>query len=247
MMSQAITYSKVSQVQTNDGLKLLSKLCPQKGMTILDMGCGTGYLSSILADHVGPNGSVLAVDPDNERIRVAMETYGGIDNLRFIEGSTDTFPVEEQQFDLVFSNYVLHWVSDKEGAFKRIYKSLKPGGKFAFNSTLTHHVYFDEMISLMDNERKNCLYSHFHYIPPEQYESIAVMSCNFIVLFKDVFVSRDKFENIDALMDFYFAVTHGEFDPKLADKNELDQFKQKFGDEPVEAALETGNSMILQK
>ncbi len=247
-MSQAITYNQVSQQrQTQKGLKLLSQLCPKKGMTILDMGCGTGYLSSVLADHVGPNGSVLAVDPDNERIRVAKETYGGIDNLRFIEESTDTFPVEEQQFDIVYSNYVLHWVSDIEGAFKRIYKSLKPGGKFAFNCVLSHHVYVDEMISLMDNERKNRVYSRFHYIPPEQYETIAVMSCKFTVLFNDVFVSTAKFENIDALMDFYFAVTHGGFDPKLADKKELDQFKQKFGEEPIE--FETGNilSMILQK
>ena len=44
-------------------------------MTILDMGCGTGYLSSVLADHVGPSGSVLAVDPDLERLNVAKEAY----------------------------------------------------------------------------------------------------------------------------------------------------------------------------
>ena len=215
-------------------------------MTILDMGCGTGYLSSVLADHVGPNGSVLAVDPDNDRIRVAKETYGGIDNLRFIEGSTDTFPIEEQQFDIVFSNYVLHWVQDKEGAFKRIYKSLKPGGKFAFNCGLKHHVFVDEMLSLMDNERKNRVYSRFHYIPPEQYETIAVMSCNFTVLFKNVFGRNLEFENIDALMDFWFAVTHGEFDPKLADEKKLEQFKRKFGKQ-VEFELERVLSVILQK
>ena len=48
-MSQAETYSKVSRQQTEDGLQLISKLCPEKGMKVLDMGCGTGYLSSVLA------------------------------------------------------------------------------------------------------------------------------------------------------------------------------------------------------
>ena len=127
--------------------------------------------------------------------------------------------------------------------FKRIYKSLKPGGKFAFNTVLKHGAYFDEMISLMDNERKNRVYSRFHYIPAEQYES---MSCNYTVLFRDIFGSDFKFENIDEAIDFWFAVTHGGFDPKLADEKKLEQFKQKFG-KPVEFELAKVLSVILQK
>ncbi len=213
-------------------------------MTILDMGCGTGYLSSVLADHVGPNGSVLAVDPDNDRIRVAKEAYGEIDNLRFIQGSTDNFPMKEQQFDMIFSNFVLHWVQDKEVAFKRIHKSLKTGGKFAFNSGLDHSVHFDEMINLMDNERRSNIHSRFHYIPAEQYQSIA---CDFSVLFKNIFLTCFEFENIDAAMDFIFAVTHGWFDPILADKTQLEQFKAKFRKGPLEIDAANILSMILKK
>ena len=246
-MSQATTYSKMSQLQTEDGLELLSKLSPQEGMTILDMGCGTGYLSSVLADHVGPSGSVLAVDPDLERLMLAKESYGDIPNLKFVEGSTDDFPSEEQQFDVVFSNYVLHWVSDKEGAFKRIYKSLKSGGKFGFRTVVKHNsIYFDQMLNLMDAKRRHNTYSKMNYTPVECYQT-AANSSNFLVTYKNSFTSDFGFENINAAMDFWFAVTHGGFDPRLADKEELEKFKQKFGNSFVTFEPSDFLFMVLQK
>ena len=191
--SQAISYQKNSQRQQKNGLELISKLSLQKGMTILDMGCGTGYLTSVLADHVGPSGSVLAVDPDLERLKVAKETYGDIPNLKFVEGSTDDFPSEEQQFDIVFSNYVLHWVSDKEGALERIYKCLKPGGKFGFLAIVKHSIDFDLLVDLMGAERKRNIYKMFHYKPMEYYEATAI-NCGFSTLSKDTHIACFEFQ-----------------------------------------------------
>ena len=244
--SQAISYQENSQRQPEDGLELIAMLSLQKGMTILDMGCGTGCLSSVLADHVGPSGSVLAVDPDLERLKVAKETYGDIPNLKFVEGSTDDFPSEEQQFDIVFSNFVLHWVSDKEGALKRIYKCLKPGGKFGFVAAIKHGIYFDLLFDLMDAERKRSIYEMFHHMPMEYYEATAI-NCGFSILSKDRHIASIEFQDIDEALNLCFAITHGAFDPKLANTKELQQFKQRFGNEPVK--LETGYIavMIVQK
>ena len=41
-------------------------VCPQVGDVILDLGCGTGELSAYLAELVGAEGKVIAVDPDKE-------------------------------------------------------------------------------------------------------------------------------------------------------------------------------------
>ena len=41
-------------------------VCPRAGDIILDLGCGTGDLSAYLAELVGPNGKVVAVDPDKD-------------------------------------------------------------------------------------------------------------------------------------------------------------------------------------
>ena len=243
---QAISYKKNSEYQQKDGLELLSKLPIKKGMTILDMGCGTGYLSSVLAEHVGPSGSVLAVDPDLERLKVAKETYGDIPNLKFVEGSTDDFPSEEQQFDIVFSNYVLHWVSDKEGALERIYKCLKPGGKFGFLATMKVGIYLDLMFDLMDAERKRIIYDMFRTMPIEYYEVTAI-NCGFSILSKDRRITSFEFQNIDEALNLCFAGTHGAFDPKLANTKELQQFKQRFGNEPVRMDTVYNAVMIVQK
>lgn len=51
---------------------LLDLAKPQNGETVLDLGCGTGQLTSELAYSVGPTGKVIAIDPDVERLKVAQ-------------------------------------------------------------------------------------------------------------------------------------------------------------------------------
>ena len=58
---QAETYDAKSSQQKEDGLNLLSLLDPSKGLKILDLGCGTGFLTKALADRVGPHGKVAFI------------------------------------------------------------------------------------------------------------------------------------------------------------------------------------------
>lgn len=57
-MVEAEAYDKNSVVQREVGMKLMKRLAPEKGDKILDIGCGTGYLTKALADLVGPEGKV---------------------------------------------------------------------------------------------------------------------------------------------------------------------------------------------
>ena len=59
-------------VQKLDGETFIqTNVCPKDGDIILHLGCGTGELSSYLAELVGPGGKVIGVDPDKERIQLA--------------------------------------------------------------------------------------------------------------------------------------------------------------------------------
>jgi len=71
-------------VQKVVGEKFMMYVCPQAWDAILDLGCGTGELSADLAELVGPEGKVVAVDPDKERILRAQHSYGEVTRLLHI-------------------------------------------------------------------------------------------------------------------------------------------------------------------
>ena len=95
-------------VQKLDGETFIqTNVCPKDGDIILDLGCGTGELSSYLAELVGPGGKVISVDPDKERIQLAKETHKQVKNLSFLEGGSLTFPrIGLEPCDIIFSNYM---------------------------------------------------------------------------------------------------------------------------------------------
>jgi len=125
---EAQEYNKVNKRQTIDGIAMLNRLAPKPGIKVLDLGCGTGNITKEMAKRVYP-GKVTGIDPDPSRIQTAASKHAS-DNVNYAEGSTKNIPGED--YDLVFSNYVLHWVLDNEAVFGPIASKLKPGGHFVF-------------------------------------------------------------------------------------------------------------------
>ena len=132
--NQALAYDQDEARNGKFGSRLTDILVPQKGSKVLDLGCGTGNQSLVLSKHVGPYGQVIAIDPDVERLEIARMKHGA-PNLTYYEGSAYEIPGTD--YDYVFSNYVLHWIKDKDLVFKQVSKALKKGGEFAFTCTLS--------------------------------------------------------------------------------------------------------------
>jgi trans-aconitate methyltransferase len=104
------------------GEDLVDLLAPAEGEMIMDLGCGTGYLTHLIA---GSGAIVTGVDLSADMIAKARSAYPGLD-FRVASATELDFPVS---FDAVFSNAVLHWVLDKNNAIEGIYRSLRPGGR----------------------------------------------------------------------------------------------------------------------
>lgn len=125
----AETYDRVSDLQFEGGKRLVERLGLEAGARVLDVGCGTGRLTRWLADRLGPKGSVVGIDPLEERIRVALAHAGP---ARFEVGrAEDLGAFEDCSFDGVCLSSVLHWVSDKGKALAEIRRVLRPGGRVA--------------------------------------------------------------------------------------------------------------------
>lgn len=96
-------------------------LAPQSGERILDLGCGDGVLTKKLAD-LGCE--VVAVDSSAAQIEAARKL--GLD-ARVI--SAEALPFREE-FDAVFSNAVLHWITRADPMIAAVYRSLRTEGRF---------------------------------------------------------------------------------------------------------------------
>ena len=105
------------------GAELLELLAPQPGERILDLGCGTGQLTAEIAQR---GARVTGLDNSEEMLAQARRNYP---ELAFVSGDAASFAFPEP-FDAVFSNAVLHWVKNADGAIAAIARALRPGGRF---------------------------------------------------------------------------------------------------------------------
>lgn len=96
-------------------------LGPQPGEHILDLGCGDGALTEKLIE---AGAQVVGVDASENFIEAAKGR--GID-ARLMNGEALAF---EQEFDAVFSNAALHWMTNPGAVIDGVRRSLKPGGRF---------------------------------------------------------------------------------------------------------------------
>ena len=96
---------------------------------ILDLGCGDGALTALLAARV-PQGSVLGIDASQSMIDAALNHR--LPNLAFQLKDINNLDYEDE-FDLVFSNASLHWVKNHQALLHRTYISLKKGGLLRLN------------------------------------------------------------------------------------------------------------------
>ncbi len=95
-----------------------------EGQSVLDIGCGTGVLARHEMELVGPDGTVLGVDPSFGMLQQAQGR--GVERVTM--GRGECLPLQEQQFDFISMGYALRHVVDLGEAFTEYYRVLKPGG-----------------------------------------------------------------------------------------------------------------------
>jgi len=95
---------------------------------VLDLCCGTGTLTSLIAKKVGTGGHVTGVDLSEDMINRAKKKVIDLP-VTFKQASADNLPFEEGTFDKAFISYGMHEMPDeiRLRAMKELYRVLKPG------------------------------------------------------------------------------------------------------------------------
>jgi ubiquinone/menaquinone biosynthesis C-methylase UbiE len=140
-------YTDVNRALVQQALAHLSSRPVDDPLTIVDMACGTGAVTRLVAYEMAQQGRqvhIIGVDPSAEALRRAgksMEIMGA--KAEFIQGDADDLPSIVHDVDLAFFCNAIHLVPDKLEAFRQMASILAPGGIFACNSAFYEGTYVE--------------------------------------------------------------------------------------------------------
>lgn len=139
----------------DDYLELLySWLDLKYGMTVVDVGCGWGYVGHLLLPRVLPGGTVYGIDIDPKFIKQAIDSDD--ENTYYMLGDANFIPLKSESVDLAICQAVLMHLTDPGVAVAEMARIVKPGGKVAVieaNNILPKLIRWDNIAPLSPEEQ----------------------------------------------------------------------------------------------
>lgn len=142
-------YNKFKAERYQPFYDLISHIHAKPNMNILDLGCGTGELTKMLADKFNPK-KILGIDNSAEMLKQKPEQP----NIQFAQRTIEEQLALEEKWDLIHANASLQWVNDHELLFPKIISQLLPEGQLAV-----------QMPSQKENILNQLLYELVHETP----------------------------------------------------------------------------------
>jgi ubiquinone/menaquinone biosynthesis C-methylase UbiE len=99
------------------------------GAAVLDVGCGSGYLTRVMAAAVGPDGTARGVDPSDAAISYARRCTR-LANCTFSDGIAEALDAPDGSYDVVVSSLMIHHLPEdvRPQAIGEMFRVLRPGG-----------------------------------------------------------------------------------------------------------------------
>lgn len=116
-----------SKAMAPDALAMLERFGPMQGWRCLDVGCGPGGITDLLAARVGAGGRVIGLDRDAEFLEFARQNDAAA-NVEFHRGDAYGADLPPGSFDLVHMRFVASTAGDPRRLIKEAMRLARPGG-----------------------------------------------------------------------------------------------------------------------
>ena len=127
--AQAGEGPKMEQHHLDITLKTLRRMEVRSGDRVLDLGCGSGWATRLLARLAGDSGSVVGLDISDEMVRQARDASNDFKNVQFMQGSAEGIPLEENSFDKLLSVESFYYYADQDRALDEVFRVMAPRGR----------------------------------------------------------------------------------------------------------------------
>lgn len=191
---------------------------------LLDVGCGPGSLTHLLAPHVA---EALGIDADADMVRVAARDAAP--NERFVQMRAEELPGDLGTFDVITLAQSLHWFDTGDVA-RTLREMLAPGGRLVHVGATTHegegNVPHDEILALIERwlgPEKRAGQTHRRHFrdPREPIDGAGFRHRREVEIRRDEAIARSEDDVVAAVFSLSFAAPHlfgdriGEFESEL--------------------------------
>lgn len=197
-------YEKFKEERSQPFFDLMSLLQSLEQADIIDLGCGTAELTSVLQQKMNAK-KTIGIDSSDEMLSMAEKFKN--EKLFFRKDSIENFK-EEKAFDVVFSNAAVQWCSNHPLLLKRFTTALRSGGQLAIQMPMNYDYPTHRIAAEMCNEApwsallKNEKYSmEKTMLTMEEYATL-LFRLGYIEQKVFVRVYGHKLENRDAVIEW---------------------------------------------
>lgn len=108
---------------------LIALLPIKEGVSLLDIGCGTGWAVGDAAKVVGDKGTFYGVDMSAKMVDKAKENYQGRPGIQFMQANAEAIPLADDMFDIIICTHSFHHYLHPDKALSEMNRLLKKGGR----------------------------------------------------------------------------------------------------------------------
>lgn len=141
-----------------------------RGLAVLDIACGEGYGSHLLAQHAA---SVVGVDVSPEAVAHATRRYGG-KKVRFLKGECQRIPLEPDTVDVVVSFETIEHIEEHAAFLSEVRRVLKPGGCLIISSP-DRDAYAERGGGANPFHKKELSFAEFHRLLSREFRHVVVL------------------------------------------------------------------------